>query len=78
VDKADAWLRAIDQISLGVLREEAERNKRAVKPRAAIAAMLFVELRKRFGQSGLVEAEGALARAPRGKLPPGRPKRMAA
>ena len=42
------WLDALDKIDLSALHESAKANRKAVQPRAAIAAILFERLRERL------------------------------
>lgn len=48
VAKSDDWFMAIDQVRLGELHAKAKLNRRAAKPRDAIATMLFVHLSNLF------------------------------
>lgn len=45
----EAWFEAIDTIDLAGVYEAAKANRRAVSPRAGVAAMLFSKLSVRFG-----------------------------
>lgn len=47
-ERAGDWFAALDNISLGDIRAMAKANRRAAKPRDAIATMLFGHLRPTF------------------------------
>lgn len=51
-ERADAWFKAIDKIRLGTLWEQAKANRKAVRPRAAIATKLFDRLYPVFTRQG--------------------------
>ncbi|MCF3932974.1 hypothetical protein L1787_06040 [Acuticoccus sp. M5D2P5] len=48
---ATAWLEVMDRTDLVALHERAKRNRRAAAPRAAIATLLYDELRTAFEES---------------------------